>query len=68
MIAALKRILSKRAIVIVLAILLVITGFNTYLILGTRPSNPINYDYVLSQNGNNYKFRRHDGQAENEPE
>jgi hypothetical protein len=53
MIAALKRVLFKRAIVIVLAILLVVTGFNTYLILGTRPSNTINYDYVLSQDGCN---------------
>ncbi len=53
MIAALKRVSSKRVIVIVLAILLVITGFNTYLILENRSSNPINYDYVLSQDSGN---------------
>ena len=53
MIAALKRVRSKRVIVIVLAILLVITGFNTYLILENRSSNPINYDYVLSQDSGN---------------
>jgi hypothetical protein len=53
MIAALKRVPSKRAIVIVLAILLVITGFNTYLIFENRSSNPINYDYVLSQDSGN---------------
>jgi hypothetical protein len=53
MIAALKRASSKRAIVIVLAILLIVTGFNTYLILENRSSNPINYDYVLSQDSGN---------------
>jgi hypothetical protein len=58
---ALKRILSKRAIVIVLVALLVLTVFNTYLIFeGTRSSmgtDAINYDYVLSQSGNNYKLK-----------
>jgi hypothetical protein len=58
---ALKQMFSKRAIVIVLAALLVLSVFNTYLILdGTRSSlttNAVNYDYVLSQNGNNYKLK-----------
>jgi hypothetical protein len=58
---ALKRILSKRAIVIVLAALLVLSAFNTYLIFeGTRSSmssSTVNYDYVLSQDGNNYRLK-----------
>jgi hypothetical protein len=57
---ALKRILSKRAIVIVLVALLVLTAFNTYLIFeGNRSmsTNSVNYDYVLSQNGNSYKLK-----------
>ena len=58
---ALKKIASKRAIVIVLAALLVLSAFNTYLIFeGTRSSmstNAVNYDYVLSQDGNNYKLK-----------
>jgi hypothetical protein len=58
---ALKKFLSKRAIVIVLAAVLVLSAFNTYLILeGTRSSmstNMVNYDYVLSQDGNNYKLK-----------
>ncbi len=50
---ALKRILSKRAIVIVLVALLLLTGLNTYMILdGNRSSiNVVNYDFVLSQDG-----------------
>lgn len=58
---ALKRILSKRVIVIVLAALLVLSAFNTYLIFeGTRSSmstSAINYDYVLSQDGDNYRLK-----------
>lgn len=58
---ALKRILSKRLIVIVLAALLVLSAFNTYLIFeGTRTSlstSIVNYDYVLSQDGNNYRLK-----------
>jgi hypothetical protein len=57
----LKRILSKRLIVVVLVALLVLSAFNTYLIFeGTRSSlttNPVNYDFVLSQDGNNYKLK-----------
>lgn len=59
--AALKRVLSKRAITIVLAALLVMTTLNTYLILeGTRTSmssNIVNYDFVLSQDGSTYKLK-----------
>jgi hypothetical protein len=58
---AIKRILSKRLIVIVLAALLVLSALNTYLILeGTKSSmssNVLNYDYVLSQNGNKYRLK-----------
>jgi hypothetical protein len=58
---ALKKILSKRAIVIILAALLILSAFNTYLIFeSTRSSmstNAINYDYVLSQDGGNYKLK-----------
>ncbi len=58
---ALKRILSKRAIVILLSALLVVSIFNTYLIfVGNQSSmstNAVNYDYVLSKNGDNYKLK-----------
>ena len=58
---AFKKILSKRAIIIVLVALLVLSAFNTYLIfVGTQSSmstNALNYDYVLSQNGNSYKLK-----------
>ncbi len=71
--AALKKMFSKRAIVIVLAVLLVLSAFNTYLILeGTRSSmstNMVNYDYVLSQDGNNYKLKNMlTGYVANEPQ
>lgn len=59
--AALKHFLSKRVIIIVLAILLIMTSLNTYFILeGTRSSystNPIDYDYVLSKDGANYVLK-----------
>jgi hypothetical protein len=58
---ALKKILAKRLIVIVLVALLVLSTFNTYLILeGTRSSlntSAVNYDYVLSVDGSNYKLK-----------
>jgi hypothetical protein len=58
---ALRKLTSKRAITIVLAVLLVLSAFNTYLILiGTQSSmstNAVNYDYVLSQDGSNYKLK-----------
>ncbi len=58
---SLKKILSKRAIVIVLVALLILSAFNTYLIFeSTRSSmstNALNYDYVLSKDGGNYKLK-----------
>ena len=58
---ALKKIVFKRAIIIVLVALLVLSAFNTYLIfVGTQSSmstNAVNYDYVLSRDGNNYKLK-----------
>jgi hypothetical protein len=58
---AIKRILSKRALILVFVALLVLTAFNTYLIFeGTRSSmstNAIIYDYVLSPSGNSYKLK-----------
>ncbi len=58
---ALKNIFSKRGITIVLVVLLAMTFLNTYLILqGTRESNStnvVNYDYVLSADGSNYKLK-----------
>lgn len=58
---ALKRALSKRAIIIVISALLVMTILNTYLILeGTRSSmssSVVNYDFVLSQDGSTYKLK-----------
>jgi hypothetical protein len=57
----LKKLVSKRAIVVILAALLILSVFNTYLIFeGTRSSmgtNAVNYDYVLSQDGGNYKLK-----------
>lgn len=57
--AALKKVLSKRALIIVLTALLLLSAFNTYLILErTSPdSNPFNYDFVLSQDGNTYSLK-----------
>jgi hypothetical protein len=58
---ALKKIVSKRAIIIVLVVLLALSAFNTYLIfVGTQSSmstNAVNYDYALSRDGNNYKLK-----------
>jgi len=55
-----KKALSKRAIVFVLAILLVLTGINTYLILdaiqGSYGTNAVDYDFVLTQNSG-YKLK-----------
>lgn len=59
--STLKRAISKRLIVIVLAVLLVLTGINTYLILdgiqGSYSTNAVDYDYVLSHNGDSYKLK-----------
>lgn len=58
---SLKKMFSKRAIVIVLVFLLVLSGLNTYLILeGTRQSmttNVVNYDFVLSKDDGNYNLK-----------
>lgn len=58
---ALKKFASRSAIVIVLTALLILSVFNTYLIfVGTQSSmstNAVNYDYVLSRDGNNYKLK-----------
>jgi hypothetical protein len=51
--------LSKRIIVVVLAAVLALSAFNTYMIL-ERPNfntNAVSYDFVLSQNGNNYQLK-----------
>jgi hypothetical protein len=59
--ATLKRVFSKRAIVIVLTILLILTGLNTYLILeGTQSSyrtSAVDYNYVLSRDGDSYLLK-----------
>ena len=50
---------SKRIIVVVLAAVLALSAFNTYIIL-ERPNfntNAVSYDFVLSQNGNNYQLK-----------
>ncbi len=58
---ALKRFLSKRAIVILLVAVLVLSAFNTYLIFtGIQSANRTNalaYDFVLSQDGNSYQLK-----------
>ena len=58
---SLKRILSKRLMVVVLAVLLVLSVLNTYLILQVIPSSlssdSVEYDFVLSQNGDNYRLK-----------
>ncbi len=57
----LKKFVSMRVIVVILLALIILTAFNTYLIFeGTRSfmtSNAVNYDFVLSQDGGNYKLK-----------
>jgi hypothetical protein len=57
----LKRVFSKRVIVVLLLILLALSIFNTYMIVVVVPSNsesnPINYDFILSQDGGTYKLK-----------
>ncbi|MGD0644033.1 MAG: hypothetical protein ABSA75_03915 [Candidatus Bathyarchaeia archaeon] len=53
--------ISKRVIVLFLVALLALSAFNTYMIF-ERPSSPFNsnaltYDFVISQDGNNYQLR-----------
>jgi hypothetical protein len=59
--AALKRVFSQRAIVILLAAVLILTAFNTYFIFqGTQSAhstNEFNYDFVLSQDGHSYHLK-----------
>lgn len=56
-----KKSVSKRLIVIVLAVLLVLTGINTYLILdgiqGSYNTNAVDYDFVLTHNSDSYKLK-----------
>jgi hypothetical protein len=58
---AVRKVLSKRIIVILLCALIVLSALNTYLIfVGTQSAmstNPVAYDYVLSHEGNNYKLK-----------
>jgi hypothetical protein len=53
--------ISKRVIAVLLVALLALSAFNTYMIFN-RPSNPagsnaLSYDFVVSQNGNNYQLK-----------
>jgi len=57
---ALKRLLSMRLVIVVLVALLALSAFNTYLLWqGTNSNNAdvLNYDFVLSQNGNSYRLK-----------
>jgi hypothetical protein len=58
---SLRKFLSMRVIVVIFVALIVLSSFNTYLIFeGTRSSmtsNAISYEYVLSQDGGNYKLK-----------
>jgi hypothetical protein len=52
--------ISKRVLAVLIVALLALSAFNTYMIL--RPSNPadsgaLSYDFVISQNGNNYQLK-----------
>jgi hypothetical protein len=57
----LKTFISKRAIVLLLLAVLLLSAFNTYLILGgiqsANRTNVVNYDYVLSKDGDNYQLK-----------
>jgi hypothetical protein len=51
--------LSKRVLAIILIAVLTLSAFNTFMILN-RPnfnSNAVAYDFVVSQNGNNYQVK-----------
>ncbi len=54
----LKKLFSRQVIIILLVALLVLTSLNTYMILGNRAinGNVVNYDFVLSRDGGNYKL------------
>ncbi|MGA3289470.1 MAG: hypothetical protein ABSD42_04435 [Candidatus Bathyarchaeia archaeon] len=53
--------ISKRVIAVLLVALLALSAFNTYMIFerpsGPADSNAISYDFVVSQNGNNYQLK-----------
>ena len=52
--------LSKRVIALILAALLIVSAFNTYLILSQNQAASINdsgYDFIVSQDGANYKLK-----------
>jgi hypothetical protein len=56
-----KKSVSKRLIVIVLAVLLALTAINTYLILdgiqSSYSTNAVDYDFVLTHNADSYKLK-----------
>jgi hypothetical protein len=57
----LKITISKRVIAVLLVALLALSAFNTYMIF-RRPSGPVDstaviYDFVVSQDGNNYQLK-----------
>ena len=57
----LKITISKRVIAVLLVALLALSAFNTYMIF-SRPSGPVDstavsYDFVVSQDGNNYHLK-----------
>ncbi len=58
---SLKKLISKKAVVIILTALLVLSAFNTYMIFestrSSMSSNSVVYDYVLSHDGNVYKLK-----------
>jgi hypothetical protein len=53
--------ISKRVIAILLVAVLALSAFNTYMILerpsGQSVSSLVSYDFVVSQNGNNYQLK-----------
>ena len=53
--------ISKRVLTIIVAVLLTLSLFNTYLILertsGPADTSAVSYDYVLSQSRNNYLLK-----------
>jgi hypothetical protein len=57
----LKRIASTRVIVVLLAVVLIFSAFNTYLIFSgiqdANRTNVLDYDYVLSVDGANYNLK-----------
>ena len=59
--SALKKFVSKRAIVVLLLAVLLLSAFNTYLIFAgiqsANRTNVVNYDYVLSKDGGNYQLK-----------